>query len=262
MKRSVLPAFLFMGLCTVNAAFPDNRNFISNRSAYGIDKGKCEFGLFQPLRYGVSRKVELSAHPVLFFLDPHLSAKIQWSEPCGFLISSEHGVAVPTPLLRFFQMKGAGGMISRQFTIPVMASVFNGVLVSKPLSGKSCATVKAAVLLAVNTKRLDKLSTIDLPVIYPRLAVFYRQPVINAALDIRHEFSRPLGVLAATEYFVVPGARNNFFFEHRLNLLWRPWNPVMVQAGYLLCYGRYPFGAQWHLLPAVDFVFHSGGKKK
>ena len=54
-------------LCTTAAA-PEN-----------LPKGKFEVGLFQPLQYGLSEKIEISTHPVLMFFIPNFA--VQKSHP-------------------------------------------------------------------------------------------------------------------------------------------------------------------------------------
>jgi hypothetical protein len=234
----------------------------SNRTAYSVPKGDFEFGIFQYLRYGVSDKVELAAHPILIFLDPQLKAKIRLKAFNGFQLSSEHGFAIPTPLLRTFQMKGAGGLISSQYDIPVMVSIYNGLIISKRFGSFSVATAKAGFSIALGSGNLEESSSIDLPLIYPRLLPFYHQPVINLALDFRSEVMKSFFYLITTEGFIAPGSSGNLFFEHRGNLGWKPGRKSTMQLGYRLCFGKYPYEPQWHLLPDFDIAFHLNSKKK
>lgn len=254
---TLLPLLLCTGpLCA--REFPDTAIFLSNRTAFTVPRGQLETGLIQPMRYGLSDRVELSAHPILIFADPQVMVKIQWKQAGRILVSSEHRIACPTPLMRIFTTSGAGGLISPQFTIPVMVSVYNGLIATGEFGDKSLVTVKTGIIFALGAGTLDRLSRIDVPVIYPREAVFYHQPVIDLALDYRFPVSGKLECLLTSEYFIIPGTRENFFFEHRLNLLWKPGTHILLQGGYRLCYGFYPFGNQWHLLPDIDIAFHFG----
>lgn len=260
-RNAIYLVILSLLLCTgpLRAReLPDTAMFLSNRTAFTVPKGQLEFGLIQPMRYGLSNRVELSAHPILIFFDPQLMVKIQWKKAGPILISSEHRIACPTPLMRILTTSGAGGLISPQFTIPAMVSVYNGIIATGEFGDKSQITAKTGIIFALGAGKPDRLSRIDVPVIYPREAVFYHQPVINLALDYRCPVSGKLECLLTSEYFIIPGTCENFFFEHRLNLLWKPGTHILLQGGYRLCYGFYPFGNQWHLLPDIDIAFHFG----
>ena len=260
-RHALYQSVIFLLLCTgplFARELPDTAIFLSNRTAFTVPRGQFESGLIQPMRFGLSNRVELSAHPILIFADPQVMVKVRWKQTGCILISSEHRIACPTPLMRLFTTAGAGGLISPQFTIPVMASVYNGIITTGEFADKSLITAKAGIIFALGAGKLDQLSRIDLPVIYPREAVFYHQPVIDLALDYRCPVPGKLECLLASEYFIIPGTHDNFFFEHRLNLLWKPGAHILLQGGYRLCYGLYPFGKQWHLLPDIDIAFHFG----
>ena len=44
-------------------------------SAYPMPKGRWEVGIFQPMRYGLNEGLEVSTHPLLFFVMPNISLK-------------------------------------------------------------------------------------------------------------------------------------------------------------------------------------------
>ena len=255
-------ALSFLNLLKAYSQETDNAESLSNRTAYSVPRGNFEFGIFQPLRYGVSDKVELAAHPILIFLDPQLKAKIRLKKVKGYQLSSEHGFSFPTPLLRTFQMKGAGGLVSPQYEIPVMVSIYNGLILSRMFGRFSVATVKAGFSIALGSGNLEESSSIDFPLIYPRLLPFYHQPVIDLALDFRSEVMKSFFYLITTEGFIAPGSSENLFFEHRGNIGWKPDQKFMLQLGYRLCFGKYPYGAQWHLLPDFDVAFRLSPKRK
>jgi hypothetical protein len=259
--------YITLALCLINlpkaySQVTDQAEPLSNRTAFTVPKGSFEFGLFQYMRFGVSDKVELAAHPILIFLDPQLRVKIRLKGVNGYLLSSEHGFTLPTPLLRTFQMSGAGGLISTQYNIPAMVSFYNGLILSKMLGHSSVATAKAGITFVIGSGSLEESSSIDFPLIYPRLLPFYHQPVFDLGLDFRSEVMTSFFYLITTEAFIAPGTNENFFFEHRGNIGWKPGPKFMLQVGYRLCFGKYPYGPEWHLLPDFDLAFRLNPKKK
>ena len=71
----------------------------SSNTAVPIPQGRWEFGIFHQLHWGVTDEIELSTHPILPLVMPHLEAKILWRERYPFYIASRHRLTYPTVLL-------------------------------------------------------------------------------------------------------------------------------------------------------------------
>lgn len=228
------------------------RNWSAN-SAYGMPVGRWQVGIFQALRYGYSESVELSLHPLAFFLMPNLDAKWCHGSISGLQVASRHSIYYPTPLLRTLSREGTGGIISPEFTIPHMISIYTELLVSSPLGRDHLLTGKAGLCLAIRSGPLDARSTIDLPLVFPRLAVFYQDYGFRGGMDVQGLILRRWHYLLDGDLFYYPKGEENFAFEHRGLVLWQKSPRFQFCVGYKLCYGQYPFGSQWHLLmPLLD----------
>jgi hypothetical protein len=235
------------------------RNFWTGGTALTIPAHRWELGLFTASRYGISDNLELSAHPLMFFLMPQVKLKAGWGEHSDFRLATEHGIFYPTMFMKLVATEGAGGLISPEFTIPQMFAVTNRFLVSFEPFAKALLTVRTGITFSVKSGPLDPRTTIDLPVIYPRLAVFYNQPEFDAGIDFRGQFIPRLGWLFGVENFIVCGTENNYFLENKgVTAYTSTKGTLRIEAGYKLCFGRYPAGPQWHLLPVVDVVFGIG----
>jgi hypothetical protein len=235
------------------------RNYWTGGTACNIPKHRWELGLFSSSRYGITDKLELSAHPLMFFLMPQVKIKVGWGDYSGFVLSTEHGIFYPTQFMRLVATKGTGGLISPEFTIPQMFAVSNRFLVSYRPFRKAILTAHAGISFAMKFGPLNPQSTIDLPVIYPRLAVFYNQPEIDAGIDFRGKFFPRFGWLFNVENFIVCGTKQNYFMENKGVLAYTSKKETLrIEAGYKLCFGKYPYGTQWHLLPVADLIFGIG----
>jgi len=230
---------------------------------YGIantlPEKRVELAFFTPSRIGLTNKIELSIHPLMFFLMPQVTLKIRWSSFSRFAIATQHGFSYPTQLLRLAARKGTGGFISPQFGIPQMVSVYNGILVSYGLFKQSILTVRAGIAFSIKSGSVDPASTIDLPIIYPRMAVYYNNPVFDPGIDFRGNFSRLFGWLFNIQNFIVYGTGYNYFMENKGTLLYTSGKSTFqLHAGYKLCYGKYPYGNQWQVLPVLELIFGAG----
>lgn len=65
--------------------------------------GHGSVGVFNPLRIGVANRLELEAHPLVFFVAPHVTARVALYEskdtagaPIGVSVTAEAGVSLPT----------------------------------------------------------------------------------------------------------------------------------------------------------------------
>lgn len=249
-----LAGFLFC-----NSLFPQDppaKNYWTDGTACNIPKHRWELGLFTSSRFGINDRLELSAHPIMFFLMPQVKLKVGWGEYSGFRLATEHGIFYPTQAMRLVAAKGTGGLISPEFSIPQMFAVSNRFLASWGPFRNALLTAHAGIAFSVKFGPLDPQSTIDLPVIYPRLAVFYNQPEFDIGLDFRGKFIPRFGWLFSLENFILCGTRQNYFMENKGVLVYTSKKESLrIEAGYKLCFGKYPAGPQWHLLPVIDLVF-------
>jgi len=260
MKKVIL---CLIGSLTFSGLFSQDtvtKNYWTYGTAYTLPKHSYEIGLVTGSRYGLNDNIELSTHPLIFLLMPQLNIKVNWGDYSVIRLATEHGILYPTQFMRLIARKGTGGLISPEFTIPDMFSIDNRILASYKPFKNAILTAHAGITFALKFDDLDPRSTIDIPVIYPRLAVFYNQPEYDLGIEFRGKFSPRFGWLFNIENFIFSGTTENYFFENKGTLAYTSKKQTLrVEAGYKLCYGKYPPGTQWHLLPLIDIIF---GKRK
>jgi hypothetical protein len=225
----------------------------SSGSAYILPVGRIEVGLFQPLRYGFSNSLEFSTHPLVNILMPNF--KVKWSHNFvkKITVATQHSFYYPTPLLRTIAREGTGGIISPEFHIPHLFAFYNEILVSKYLNKNLLFTGKAGFVFALHSAALDERTTIDLPLIFPRLSVFYHGYGFRFGGDLSGKIYHRWHHALDFDIFLNPGAEENVAFEHKGLLLWNKSQRLQICLGYKLVYGEYPFGTQWHFLaPLFD----------
>jgi len=258
-KRIIIacPVFLlisYFGVQSVLAQANDqsHKNWYSE-SAFLLPKGRMEIGIFQPLRYGWSKSIEFTIHPLAAFIIPNLSMKWSHSQKNGYVYATRHSITYPTLLLRTISKEGIGGLISPEFVIPHIVSIYNEIIVSKQISAKHLLSFKAGIAFALKSAALDERTTIDLPVIFPRTAAHYHDYNFRFGSDLQGKFFRRWNYVGDADLFYMPSGEENFAFEHKGLLLWNKSERFQLCIGYKLVYGEYPFGRQWHLLlPMLD----------
>ncbi|MEE9162428.1 MAG: hypothetical protein V3U35_05595 [Candidatus Neomarinimicrobiota bacterium] len=113
-------------------------------------------------------------------------------------------------------------------------------------------TAKGGVSTALRSGPMDTRTTIDLPVVFPRTALFLHGYQVNLGGDLVAEMHPQWALLADMDLLLLPSSKESFALHHKGLLMWRRSNRLQLLFGYLLVYGIYPFGAQWHLLPLID----------
>ncbi|MBN1558640.1 hypothetical protein JW998_00205 [candidate division KSB1 bacterium] len=223
-------------------------------TAHLLPENRVEIGLFQALRYGYSESLEFSTHPVLFFIVPNFLIKWGHQPVGGFAVASQHGLSHPSPILRILGRQGIGGIISPEFPVPAILSFQNELLLSRPLWNNHLFTASLAFNFAVKSAPLDPRTTIDLPIIYIRSGVYYHDYGFKLGGDIKGKLAgRWMYLLNGDGYYYPKAPANtNMAFEQKGMLFWNKSSGFQVCIGYVLSYGEYPFGTQWHLLPLAD----------
>ncbi len=248
----ILIVFLLTGLRAQSQAV------WSAGTAKVLPEGRKEIGLFQPLRYGWSDNVELSLHPLYFLIIPNLRIKWHHADYKNMIFSSRHGFYYPTFLLRTLTREGTGGIISPEFNTPSMFALNNEILISTDIKRTISITGKVGITAAIKFGGLDQRTTIDLPLVYPRLNVFYHGYGLHGGTDFESKIRGRWFCLIDGDFYFTPSAESDrdFAFEHKMLIYWRKSGYTEFCFGYKLVYAEYPFGAQWHLFaPLFDIQF-------
>lgn len=229
-----------------------------------MEKGDYRYSLFTNGEYGLSDKLTLSVHPVWVFMAPTVSLKWNLKNTEKSTLSFIHGISSPTPAMRLFAMSGTGGLISPEFQIPVMLSVKNGIIATRKLGDKHMITGDIAVEFALFHSKLEPGSSIDLPIISPRNTVYYKNAGLDIGLAAEGVLTGKLDYFSRIQFFLFPFEddtyreeyleTSKYFGELTTMFFIKTGASFKIGAGTRLCYGDYPFGTQWHLLPQLDFV--------
>ena len=240
--------------------------------SYGLDspqlleKGQWEVGLFSPFKYGLGGGREVNILKLTTFKMPNLSVRQRLNYLGDWATASRHSIYYPTPLLKWLQsplgMELGGpdmfALITPEFDIPQMISIWNGVEATRQINETVFFTASLNLGIAFGSKDLAKESTIDLPLIFTRLAVYYSDYVLKMGTALYSKLTKKWAYRVSGDIFLMPGAPGELAFEHTGQLEWKRHSGFSVLAGYKLIYGEYPFGGQAHLLPAVDLIWHKG----
>ena len=85
---------------------------LADDTAYPLENGKRQMGIFQPCIYGMNNNLEISTHPLLFFVKPNVKLKKFYIEINGLGLASRYSFDYPTPLLKILQKEGIRGFLS------------------------------------------------------------------------------------------------------------------------------------------------------
>ncbi|MBU1534070.1 hypothetical protein KKF84_02055 [Myxococcota bacterium] len=249
MIRGVL--LFCMITCPVTAWGQDR--ILSQGTALTLPKGTWAVGLFSPLRYGLTDDTELAAHPLLFFVRPHLNVKKNWVSK-GIYLSTRHGVAYESFLLETIAREGTGGILPANSQIPQLFTVSNSALATKQFHPWLTLTLLAELNLAPSFGSSD-FPSMDLPLVYQATAHFYTGYSLRWGIDMEGILWNSLHYLVDLDLWWFPGHSTSWGVESKAYLLWRFSPSFAILGGIKMILGSYPFGNQQHLLPIVDLLW-------
>lgn len=232
----------------------ENRPWWSG-SAYTLPQGRWEIGLFQPLRYGQTDRLEWSTHPVLNLVIPNLTVKLAHGDKAGWVVASRHSLRYPTPLLRLVAREGIGGILAPDPDIEKFPPTLfwrSEVLLTRAVAERTFLTAKGGLAVVPKAGDIDSRSTIDLPVIFPRMAAMRQGFQLSLGLDGLVGLTDRLHIWTDGDLFLTPGLDEALGFEHKGLLVFNKSQRFQLTLGYKLTFGNYPYGDQWHLLPLFD----------
>jgi len=224
----------------------------STNTAVPIPAGRWEFGLLQPLHWGVTDDFELSAHLLGAIALPHLEAKILWRERYPFYIATRHRVRYPSFLLNLLSREGAGGILPPTTEVPHALMLDTEIVGTLAMDCTHWATVAAGITLA--PRGSGALPIVDFPLAYPRLAALDSFATLQASAGIEGEIFRGVSYSLETIIWWIPSVRGGYAFEHSASVGWRSRDRWSILAGYRFSQARYPAGTQRHIWPFADFL--------
>ncbi|MBI79438.1 MAG: hypothetical protein CMQ51_03345 [Gammaproteobacteria bacterium] len=255
-------------LILISHLFAVEKNWNSH-SAHILEKGRWEVGLFQPFRYGYTKFAEFSVHPGWFFIIPNIQIKESQADLLGFKTASKYKIFYPTPLLNSLSKLGAGGVIAPEHKMPLMFSLSGTYIGSKIINGIEL-TLKGGLDIGVVLGDLNSLSTIDLPLVYHRLGVYYNGWGVHSGFDVQKYFYKKFNFIFDLDLVLLPGYEGVYSFENKFLLSWNKSDKFKIMTGYKLVLGEYPYGKDFRILPYFPIIeswipiieFQWAGKRK
>ncbi len=227
-------------------------------SAAVLPRRRVEVGLLSETRISLGGRFELSTQPWLDLLRlPNVGVKARLADRGSWVLAAKTTLSYPTPFLKSFAHRGPFGILPEDQPIPQLVAAHARLLVTaRPNAGREL-TLEAGARLAAQVGE-NGMSSIDLPILFPRTSAYLHGATLQAGLDTRARVVGRLWAHGDLDLFVMRDPRGRYAAEYRLLAAWLG-HRFAVEAGVKGTHGEYPFGTQEHLLPYVDVQVAFGG---
>jgi hypothetical protein len=232
----------------------------SEGTALTVPKGRIEAGLATPWSYGLAGAREVSSYVLFDALVPGVRFKQQWFAGATWFLASTHSVSSMTPLLKFLQREGTGGIIPPDDAIPVFLGSDSYILATWKYSGVHLANVRLGARLNYGIGE-NTLESVDYFMAYPRMVSCISGYSFNAGMELRGKVWKPVFYSVNSDLFLMPGMKGGWEAEWSGLLVWRHKQRLAVSAGVRYIAGEYPFGFDWMVFPLFDVRMGFGAEK-
>ena len=97
---------------------------------------------------------------------------------------------------------------------------------------------------------LDSRHMVDLPLAYPRMAVYHSGYVSNLGLDLDYIYSEKISLKTDIDLIFIPD--EDVFLEQKFLFYYQLPPKYILTGGIKLTQGPYPFGKQLDIFPLID----------
>ena len=266
LNKKTIIAFTAILLGMIATAYSQNLDYYYDNSfAQKPNTWKCS--IMSNSSYGLNEKMSINFNSIFFPISPSCELKYNHISSNELALSSMAGFHYPVLMMNIMRGKGAGGIISPEFHIPQMVSFRAGEQFSYSFSDY-IISAKAMFEFSLKSEMIDEGTTVDLPMIAPQLAIYYRDIGFNFSLSKEYKLSKYFNLFLIEKIYLYPvtlaGAEKRyhlaqnqtFFFEANPGIVWKITDQSKLAIAGSLCYGNYSFGQMWHLLPFIDFQFY------
>jgi hypothetical protein len=224
--------------------------------------GRVEIGIFAPVRYGLTDRIELSTHPLWFFVAPNVTAKVAWGQPGGFEIASSHALLYPTPLMRILAREGTGGIVPPDVRYPHIVATAHQLLVTRELDGHM-VTARGGLRLAKNLTAWDGprfWSQVEWHLAWPRMAAWFTGWSVEGGLAAQGPLWRAVGYQLDVGAFLMPGMEGDRAVEWSGLLTLRPRPGLQLRGGAKWSWAEFPYGSRLSVpFPIFDVLWSFDG---
>ena len=224
---------------------------LAGDTAYPLENGQRQMGIFQPRIYGMNNNLEISTHPLLFFVKPNVKVKKYHGEYKELGMASRLSFDYPTPFLKVIQREGIFGILSKDPDIGDIPNlfVFQGELLVTKISADYSLTGKAGLSICPGCE-IDSRHLVDLPLAYPRMLVYEKGLSTNIGLDYDYIYSEKIALKTDIDLFFI--SDKDVFVENKFMINYQFSPKYTLTGGAKLTQGTYPFGKQLDIFSLID----------
>jgi len=264
MKASIL---FFLCVLFFSVGVRSQHNIWSVGTAKTLDKRQYYYGIFEPLRYGLTKRVELQTYPLACVVFPNLSFKINWiAVNNNWYLSTRHAASYPTFGLRISQEQDFRELIPDTTHVPQMIGVTNEILFSKWLIPESSCeaadmllTIKAGIKFAYKFEETG-FPNINQSVIYHQAAIYRDSILWYVGIDLDGHAGEKMNFCLDLDFMSV-NQLDDWAIQHKGMLIIPFGKRANFIIGYLINYGTYPDKNRIFAMPLIDLSWYFRGKK-
>ena len=157
-------------------------------------------------------------------------------------------------MLRMLARRGTGGILPGDAVVPTIISMDSRLLQTHRLDPETTLTLSVRVQLGAEIGDSDWPS-LDMPIGYPRTLSYQENLVTAAALQLDGSLHAKFRYRVRTEFWSSPLVPEMWAAEGKATLIWRASESFTAQLTGMLIVGEYPYGSDWHALPAFDLIW-------
>lgn len=233
-------------------------------TARTVPIGTYESGIFSPLRYGLTRTLELQTHAIELPVFPSFGVKKYWGKlPYNILITTNHWVYFPSIPLNLERKLNLFGYVPYTYSpYGFVATLKNEIILSKVLVERtSCDPENYWLSLTLGLlKALPAQDSINfaLPkhILYPRTVVFHDTAVWYVGIDLDGRINSNLDFSVDVDFLSIGWGVDYMAIEHKGILLVHATEKLSIAGGYKFIWGNYPTdGANIGVAPVFDVIY-------
>jgi hypothetical protein len=236
-------------------------------TAFTVAKKKLELSIFRPAKYGITKKDQISVHPLGFFVLPHGFYKRRWIKfklfNQRFMFSSRHGLYYPYFALKINNWLPIGYTETNPANaeVPHTLALQNEVLLSHYLNEPShCTRGDKLITAHIGFKYAFKLSNYEQALIYK--SILYRETVVltpglvwYVGADIDGHLNQMFNYFADLDYYAHAFV-NSWAIERKLGIMGYRGKKVSGFAGIKMGFSHLPDKNHFLIMPILGASYH------